>query len=474
MIELPSAQALSDYCAEAKTKQGREALAARFSDRAPLYGALFSDEPKRRKNAARLLGALGEARDAETLAEALFKEDTRFAVPSILLALGSCGGDAALHALTAYEPPAPLDAAEEKHCREIAEARQKALSALRGRARAAGEGPVGPAYALNGRQKLLLTHPAGFSDVLCAELAAKGLSGTALADGVTVETDDLQKVFAARSFYELLLPLGYGLPLAPEAIADAAKGALPGPYRVELRGFEGDRAALIRRVAVAAGGENSPSDYDFELRVLCRGQRCSVFIKPMGVPDARFSYRLGALPASMHPAMAAALVRTAQKYAPARPAVLDPCCGSGTLLIECEKAFPCRALVGVDIAGNALDAARKNAAAAQSRAAFVRRDMLAFEPRSPFDLVLANLPFGNRVGTHGSNERLYAAFAQKLPSLLSEKGVALLYTMEYKLLRESLARVPALAPLTERRTEAGGLLPGVFLVRKKQEADPKA
>lgn len=53
------------------------------------------------------------------------------------------------------------------------------------------------------------------------------------------------------------------------------------------------------------------------------------------------------------------------------------------------------------------------------------------------------MPFGNRVGTHKSNELLYRAFTARLPELLAEDGVAVLYTMEYRLLSACLRRVSA-------------------------------
>ena len=77
-----------------------------------------------RKNAYRLLGALGDITDGPCLAEALRQEETFFAIPSLLLALGSLGQEAALRA---YVPPVSTGEAMDKHVAEIALARQKAL-----------------------------------------------------------------------------------------------------------------------------------------------------------------------------------------------------------------------------------------------------------------------------------------------------------------------------------------------------------
>ena len=93
--------------------------------------------------------------------------------------------------------------------------------------------------------------------------------------------------------------------------------------------------------------------------------------------------------------------------------------------------------------------------------------MLKFEPREPFDLIVTNMPFGNRVGTHETNEPLYRDFVRALPKLLAPGGVAVLYTMEHKLLTACIRNEPALGVVAELTTEAGGLNPRVTVVKRK-------
>ena len=92
----------------------RQAYAARIGallgeDRTALYAALRSDAPKLRKNAARLAGALADARDVPALVSALAAEGQRFVRPSLLLALGACGGEEAKAALDAYTVAPPVE-----------------------------------------------------------------------------------------------------------------------------------------------------------------------------------------------------------------------------------------------------------------------------------------------------------------------------------------------------------------------------
>ena len=132
-----------------------------------------------------------------------------------------------------------------------------------------------------------------------------------------------------------------------------------------------------------------------------------------------------------------------------------------------RKLAPAASLTGVDIAHRAIDIARKNAENAGSKAKFICNDMLRFEAKRPYDEIVANLPFGNRVGTHANNERLYAGLLDRLPQWLNEDGVAILYTMEFTLLKKLIRERPKLKLVTETRTEAGGLMPGIFIIKLK-------
>ncbi len=463
-IESDPVSALSDLTAHAKKKDARIMIDRLLNDREPVLFALKSDLPKARKNAARLLGALGRPGDASVLSDALQVETALFVVPSILLALGSVGGDIAKSALNEYRAPAAQDESEEKHIREIDTALQKARAALE------RDMPLPMRTKLSAPQDVLLVSPIGFQTFLQKELATLGLQAIIHPDGVLAHTDDLKTLFTARCASEVLLPVAKSLPLDPEKIAAASGERLTRPYRVELRGYTGERAGFIRRITSALGGGDNPSRYADELRIVCHNQACDVLIRPCNVPDTRFAYRKRAIAASIHPATAACLARYALSFSAIdRPIVLDPFCGSGTLLFELEKVAPGATLLGVDVSDQALSAARVNAKAARSKSRFIQKDILKFVPREPFDLVLSNMPFGNRVGTHATNEVLYRGFVRLLPRLLSPGGIAVLYTMEYQLLKACLQREKHLSFVTSMQTEAGGLNPRVTVVRRNAD-----
>ena len=472
------AAALSALVAAAKKEAARKYIDKAFS-RDKLYAGLSHADPKARKNAARLLGALENRQDAIALITALKAETTRFVRPSMLLALGAIGGEEARSYLETLPEPTAGSPEEEKHAREEAEALRRARARLM---------PVAshPFKGFSKPHSAVLVAPAGFVPILQQELKNLSIPSRPVGEELlSIEVQDVKPLFRARCFSELLFPLAEGVRVDPAAVAgavrapllallgDALSGTEPYPYRVECPDLN-NRAAFISALAMELDKGallNNPSQYDAELRLLLRQNgTLNAYCKLYTLDDPRFSYRKRALPASMHPATAACVARYAAGFLGQKKNanVLDPFCGSGTLLIEWGKQYPESALTGIDIAYSALDIAKENMRLANVRAGLVHKDCTAFVPRAPFDLILSNLPFGNRVGTHQDNERLYQKLCAMLPEWLAPGGIAVLYTMEYTLLHRCIHAQKNLRRIGETRTAAGGLLPWVIVVGKTE------
>ena len=455
-------EALSALCSEAKTKAGREAIETALGSHERLHALLQSESPKVRKNVYRLLGALQNQSDAAALSAALQTETTLFAVPSLLLALGSLGAE---DALKAYRVPVSESPETDKHVAAITAAYAKAMQQF-------DRIEIEPLSRLPAAREILCCAPKGFSRELREELDALGFTGTVKGDAVRIVTADVARLYKATCMVEALLPIAQGVPVEPVAIARAVGQCIGKRYRIELRGYLKDRAKLIERLKPRLNGVNAPSNYDCELRIECCGEEADLYWKLWNVPDERYPWRKETIPASIHPATASALVRYARRLTDEPPAVMDPFCGSGSLLFSAEQAFITKGLLGVDCSAKAIAIARKNAAAGNSRARFVCRDVLRFTTKRGAGLIVSNLPFGNRVGSHKENEQLYAGFVKKLPSLLSDGGAAVLYTTEGKLLERLLKANKNLTVLESFRTDAGGLSPRVFAVKKADAVNP--
>ena len=452
------AEALSVLCQQAKTADTRRALLALLADGRILFEAAHAAEAKKRKNAYRLIGALKDTGYLPLLRERLQAEETLFCLPSLLLSLGALGD---LQTLEDYEPPVSESAAMDKHVAEIILARRKALQSLEKKA------PVS-IDTLPGARTVYCYAPEGFTPLLGEELRSLGFAVVTGRDFCRVETADMARLYRAERMTEALMPVKKDVPLTPEAIAAVLKEMPAEPYRLELRGYTRDRRRLITALTGALGGENNPSAYVWELRIDCRESVADIYWKLFYPGDSRYRWRARALPASIHPALGACLAAYAAKLVKTpSPRVLDPFSGSGSLLFCMEKLLSCRQLLGVDKSSSAVEAARENARAGSSAAAFITKDILRFIPRDGFDLVLSNMPFGNRVGNHETNRVLYEGFLKKLPYLLSDNGVAVLYTMEYRLLQSCLKHTRGLRIRDTKRTEAGGLLPWIFVIDKE-------
>ncbi len=145
------------------------------------------------------------------------------------------------------------------------------------------------------------------------------------------------------------------------------------------------------------------------------------------------------IPASLRPSVAAALVHLS---VPRDDDVfLDPFCGAGTILLERARAGRHQLLIGSDSSEEALLAARENIGE--------RHKPLELHNWNATDIpledasvaaIVSNLPFGEQVGTHEENERLYPRFLAEAHRLLPPSGRLVVLSSEYKLLRQGLSQ----------------------------------
>jgi tRNA (guanine6-N2)-methyltransferase len=131
---------------------------------------------------------------------------------------------------------------------------------------------------------------------------------------------------------------------------------------------------------------------------------------------------------ALKPSVAAALVWLAQ-MTPAMT-VLDPCCGSGTILIE--AALQGARVCGGDSDPLALDAARTNIAAARVRASVQDWDAQALPlADASIDRIICNLPWGRQVAIQEQTHAiLYRRIVSEMRRVLAPSGRIVLLTNE--------------------------------------------
>ncbi len=431
-------RALTDLC---RSEKSRMAVLPLVKSEAGRLIAL--EDAKARKTAYALIGLVAPDDCAEQLVDALKNERTQFARPSIILALGNTKEPQRYLKNYVIEPGDP------KHMEAEREALKKALG------KAAAPQKIGD---LTLPESCLLTWVK--REALEAELREAGLPFT---DGPVEGTLRVSgDISALRCRLDALYPVGRAGAFSAAAKALNEMGCAGLSYRIEAGTVPApQRRDAIREISAGLaeyGYIDNPSAYAFELRIL-EGGLYAVF------PDERFAYRIQTLPASIHPVAAASIVRLCMPYMKEGADVLDPFCGSGTLLIERSKLKAAGSLVGVDISPYAIRAAVANRKASGIKLALIQGDILGFGA-SAYDEVISNMPFGHRVSDHAGNVQLYAAFADKLLSLLRPGGYAFLFTQEKKLLRDTIGVKKGLVIRGEEMFETGGLWPTLFIIQR--------
>jgi tRNA (guanine6-N2)-methyltransferase len=171
--------------------------------------------------------------------------------------------------------------------------------------------------------------------------------------------------------------------------------------------------------------------------------------------------RLERLPWSTNPVVAEVVVRLAKIRPEHR--VLDPFCGSGTLLLAAHRRAEPKHLIGSD--KRSVEIAQRNFASRNLSAELSTAPAEQIQrPDRSVDRVIANLPFGKRVGSHRDNVRLYPAAVAEIARVLTADGRAVLLTEDKRLLKDTVARTRGLKIVKERMLRFNGATPSAFVL----------
>jgi 23S rRNA G2445 N2-methylase RlmL len=178
-------------------------------------------------------------------------------------------------------------------------------------------------------------------------------------------------------------------------------GSAPLTYRVvvRLRGERSLRRTELRRELVRAVGQDRPRwrpGDPSQLEIWVLEYRHGRLVTGLRASDARMRQhggRRAERPGALRPVVAAAMVRSA-----GRPglSLLDPCCGSGSILAEAVRSG--WTAHGADIDAAAVRVARRNVPDAGLDVGDARR---LDRPDGSVDACVSNLPFGRRYAVEG-------------------------------------------------------------------------
>ena len=317
--------------------------------------------------------------------------------------------------------------------------------------------------------RLLLRTVPGAVDYLYEEL--RHLPGVTITgrfpDGVAVSVSgDLAAVAALRYFSSAAVVLGDASDDPVERLRESAVSgvlsALPRTPRFRVGPIGDGRWPLRDRLSDLAWA-NEPGDWDVNIEAGPTGLVAEV--GPL-FWTARFG-DLERAPASTTPVVAAVMVRLL-KVEPGQ-VVLDPFCGAGTLLVEASRG-PAGRLLGADHDRRWIRATARNlASVAAADAVLWRGDARRLPLRDgSVDRVVANLPFGKRVGSHRGNMVLYPAVLRELARVLTRKGRAVLLTEDKRLFTESVQRTRGIRVIKEIGFTTGGAHPSAYVVTTRR------
>ena len=181
---------------------------------------------------------------------------------------------------------------------------------------------------------------------------------------------------------------------------------------------------------------------DLNVRVFIEHENAFVGVRVGKHPLHERGYKAIERAGSLKPSVAAAMLRLVDLREEQR--LLDPCCGSGTILIE-------GALSGAIAEGGDLDAEAVAAARANAQAAGVKLTVSEWDARAlpvsegSFERVVTNLPWGKQIAVDDAIERLYGEICGEIERVLGENGrVALLTSMPELLKFQKMQQIEAL------------------------------
>lgn len=429
-----------------------------------LMRLLVENDPKVRKNAAEILGALHCQEALDVLYDAYEAEDTLFIRASYVNAMNMLDCRELLekfrkrlYELNSHDPLPE----EKKHIESEKQAIRQLILDKEGLKK----------HTFCGYEKeneVILTTLKAFRNLTAVSVREAGEHAPVKTGaGVKVRTSDLNRILHIRTFKELLFVIhgkedddtGVLLPADGEKMADMLKRTdfmelieknhmENGPFYfrigIQTRQQREEKSRIAKEAAAALEkvykGKliNSASHYEIELR-LVQNKEGNYYpcLKFFTLPDNRFSYRRYHISAGMQPYMAAGIIALAGPWLKDNALVLDPFCGVGTLLEERSYYLHAKSSYGTDIFEEAVLKARANAKIAGMPIHFINRDFMEFKHEYLFDEIITDMP--DHIPQFQTDvKKMYRAFLDKSAELLKEDGMAVVYTKAPAVMEQQL------------------------------------
>lgn len=183
-------------------------------------------------------------------------------------------------------------------------------------------------------------------------------------------------------------------------------------------------ASYRSRTPSAGGAARDPGPTALTVRVFLDGVTTHVAVRAAARPLHRRAYKLAAGPGTLHPPLAAAMVRM---VGAGHRLLHDPFCGDGTVAVEAASAGAASTVLASDIDRARVAGARDNADRAGMRVALAVADA-GRAPVGPgsVDALVTNPPWDLAVRPEGSLARSWSPFWRASLEALAPDGVGCL------------------------------------------------
>ena len=438
---------------------------------------LSDEDAKTRKNAALLLGEMSEAMTEEDIAICIQKlfacygsELTRFVLPAYLTGLEYLTKRVPLseemhrilsERLDVIDAMGDIPAQERKHI--LAE--RKALGGVL----SSKEEEIKVSFQMPGDDfDVLLSADVSDRELLFEQVKRETDAAKMLPFGILVSgkaRDRIMKVGLYEYMMYRIMP-SRQMPFGADRLKDALERSNFGKFihdcygkdaKLSFRIFlhapyeDKKRAAVIKKLEAEfefyGSGRLKAKKKEVDLHLhlfLQKSGNMGLFVRPLAQADGRFAYRTEELDTSMAPRKAVKMVSLLSSELLPDARVIDPFAGTGTLLIEREKAKKTKEMYALDTFGDAVILGRKAAEAANVRILYVHRDAMSFTDDKPFTEIISELPdlFHKDAEEKGHFFRELGEITQRL---LASGGVAFYLTSEGNAIKSMIRREDGLS-----------------------------
>lgn len=235
----------------------------------------------------------------------------------------------------------------------------------------------------------------------------------------------------------------------------------------DSRVLERLKQALMEHTGLTATTDGG--DLLLRLRRSRYGDGWEMLVRLTPRPLATREWRVCNRPGAPNATLAHAMMAMTQPFYTDR--VLNIACGSGTLLIERLVLAKVRSAIGCDRDQEAVQCAQRNlhAAGYAESARLEMWDATALPlPDASVDVLCADLPFGQLIGSHRDNEALYPRLIAEAARVADHDARMVLLTHEVRLLERMLDQY-AHSWIVEDvvKVRSGGMTPRIFLLRRR-------